>query len=232
MIAIRNGHERGRTQIDWLDSQHSFSFGDYRDPKQMGFRSLRVINDDRVAPAGGFGMHGHRDMEIVSYVLSGTLAHRDSLGTGSEMKRGDVQRMSAGSGIRHSEFNGSNVEPVHFLQIWILPERNGLPPEYEQRNFSDDAKRDQLRLIASHDGRAHSLTIHQDVNIFASLIGEGHKLSYEICPNRHAWIQVAQGRLTVNGHTLEAGDGAAISDETLVEVMAIVDAEFLLFDLA
>ena len=175
MISIRHAAERGTTRLNWLDSRHTFSFGDYYDPEQMGFRSLRVINDDRVAPAAGFGMHGHRDMEIVTYILSGSLAHRDSLGTGSVMKRGDVQRMSAGTGIRHSEFNASQDEPVHFLQIWLLPERAGLSPEYEQREFTDDDKRGRLRLVASHDGRDGSLAIHQDADIFAALLAPGER---------------------------------------------------------
>jgi redox-sensitive bicupin YhaK (pirin superfamily) len=232
MISIRRSSERGATRLDWLDSRHTFSFSDYFDPEQMGFRSLRVINDDRVAPGAGFGMHGHRDMEIVTCVLSGTLAHRDSLGTGSEMRRGDVQRMTAGTGIRHSELNGSKQEPVHFLQIWVLPEQNGLSPEYEQRQFSDADKRGRLRLVASHDGRDQSLTIHQDVDLFATFLDGGQRLTHQLRPGRHAWIQVAEGVLALNGHTIEVGDGAAVSDEPLVELAGIDNAEFLLFDLA
>jgi redox-sensitive bicupin YhaK (pirin superfamily) len=232
MISIRHSSERGATRLDWLDSRHTFSFGDYYDPEQRDFRSLRVINDDRVAPGAGFGTHGHRDMEIVTYVLSGSLAHHDSLGTGSVMKRGDVQRMSAGTGIRHSEFNGSKQEPVHFLQIWILPERNGLSPEYEQRQFSDDDKRGRLRLVGSLDGRGESLTIHQDIELFAALLARGERVSHQLRSGRHAWIQVAEGVLTLNGQTLEAGDGAAVSDETLLELAGVDDAELLLLDLA
>jgi redox-sensitive bicupin YhaK (pirin superfamily) len=232
VISIRQSSERGATRLDWLDSRHTFSFGDYYDREQRGFRSLRVINDDRVAPGAGFGTHGHRDMEIVTYVLSGSLAHRDSLGSGSAMKRGDVQRMSAGTGIRHSEFNGSKQEPVHFLQIWILPERNGLSPEYEQRHFSDDDKRGRLRLLGSLDGRGESLTIHQDIELFAALLARGGRVSHQLRSGRHAWIQVAKGVLTLNGQTLDAGDGAAVSDETLLELAGVDDAELLLFDLA
>jgi quercetin 2,3-dioxygenase len=232
MISIRRSSERGATRLDWLDSRHTFSFGDYYDTEQMGFRSLRVINDDRVAPGAGFGTHGHRDMEIVTYVLSGSLAHRDSLGTGSEMRRGDVQRMSAGTGIRHSEFNGSKQEPVHFLQIWLLPEKNSMSPEYQQRQFGDADKRGRLRLVASHDGRADSLTIHQDIDLFAALLGRGDRVTHQLRAGRHAWIQVAEGSLALNGQTLKAGDGAAVSDETLLELAGVDDAEFLLFDLA
>jgi len=232
MITVRQGSERGTTRLSWLDSRHTFSFSDYYNPEHMGFRTLRVINDDRVAPGGGFGMHGHRDMEIVTYVLSGSLAHRDSVGTGSELQRGDVQRMSAGAGIRHSEYNGSQQEPVHFLQIWMLPEQNGLTPEYEQRRFSDDDKRGRLRLIASHDGRDASLTIHQEVDLFAAILGPGQRVTHRLSSGRHAWVQVAQGALTLNGIVLKAGDGATVSDETVLDVAAVDDVEFLLFDLA
>jgi redox-sensitive bicupin YhaK (pirin superfamily) len=232
MKSIRHSSERGATRLDWLDSRHTFSFSDYYDPQQMGFRSLRVINDDKVAPGRGFGTHGHRDMEIVTYVLSGSLAHRDSVGTGSELRRGDVQRMSAGTGIRHSEFNGSKEEPVHFLQIWVLPERNGLPPEYEQRHFSDRDKRDRLRLVASHDGRDGSLTIHQDMDLYATLLGRGERVTHQLRLGRYAWVQVAEGVLTLNGQTLKSGDGAAVSDETVLELTGVEDSEFLLFDLA
>src|SRR5262245_22169497 len=232
MISIRRSGERGATRLDWLDSRHSFSFGDYYDPAQMGFRALRVINDDRVAPAGGFGMHGHRDMEIITYILSGSLEHRDSLGTGAVMKRGDVQRMSAGTGIRHSEFNPSQTEPGHFLQIWLLPERRGLRPEYEQRRFPDEEKRGRLRLLASHDGRAGSLTVHQDVDLFATLLRSKERVTHQIRPSRHVWIQVAAGRLILDGQVFETGDGVGVSDESLVELTCVEDAEVLLFDLA
>lgn len=233
MISIRRSSERGLTRLNWLDSRHSFSFGDYYDPQNMGFRSLRVINDDRVAPASGFGMHGHRDMEIITYVLSGTLAHSDSTGTGSGLKRGDVQRMSAGSGIRHSEFNDSQQEPAHFLQIWVVPEREGLRPTYEQQHFSDQDRQAKLRLIAAHDGRDRSLTIHQDVDLFATLLAPNERVTHPLRPGRHAWIQVADGAVTVNGHLLQAGDGASVSDESLLEIVGTKgDAEILVFDLA
>src|SRR5438874_2922709 len=176
MISIRHSSERGATRLDWLDSRHTFSFSDYYDPKQMGFRSLRVINDDRVAPSGGFGTHGHRDMEILTYVLEGSLEHRDSLGTGSVLRRGDVQRMSAGTGIRHSEFNPSKTEPVHFLQIWLVPEENRLQPEYEQKHFSDEDKRSRPRLVVSRDGREGSLAIHQDAEVYATIVSPGQRL--------------------------------------------------------
>jgi redox-sensitive bicupin YhaK (pirin superfamily) len=231
MISIRHSRDRGTTRLDWLDSRHTFSFSDYYDPEQMGFRSLRVINDDRVAPGGGFGMHGHRDMEIITYVLSGSLAHRDSLGTGSALKRGDVQRMSAGTGIRHSEFNGSNVEPAHFLQIWIVPERAGLQPEYQERHVSDAEKHGRLKLIASHDGKDQSLAVHQDMSLYACLLKHGERVAHELRPGRHAWVQVASGAVTLNGQTLETGAGAAVSDEKLLELTGVDDTELLLFDL-
>src|SRR5438067_2753920 len=177
MITLRPAEARGRTALDWLDSRHTFSFSDYYDPEQMGFRSLRVINDDRVAPGGGFGTHGHRDMEILTYVLEGALEHRDSLGTGSVIRRGDLQRMSAGTGIRHSEFNPSPSEPVHFLQIWLLPERSGLRPGYEQKTFPDAEKRGRLRLVAARDGREGAVTIHQDVDLYAALLASGERVT-------------------------------------------------------
>jgi redox-sensitive bicupin YhaK (pirin superfamily) len=232
MISVRPSKERGVTRLDWLDSRHSFSFSDYYDPRHMGFRSLRVINDDRVTPGAGFGTHGHRDMEIVTYVLSGALAHRDSVGAGAELKRGDVQRMSAGTGIRHSEFNGSKQNPVHFLQIWVVPERPGLSPGYQQQHFSDEEKRGRLRLIASRDGRDGALTIHQDLDLFASILDLGERVAYQLHAGRNAWVQVAEGAITLNGHTLQAGDGAAVSDQSVLEVTAVAKTEFLLFDLA
>jgi redox-sensitive bicupin YhaK (pirin superfamily) len=231
MISIRPSSERGATRLDWLDSRHTFSFGDYYDPKQMGFRSLRVINDDRVAPAGGFGTHGHRDMEILTYVLAGNLEHRDSLGTGSVIRRGDVQRMSAGTGIRHSEFNPSKTEPVHFLQIWLVPEENRLQPEYEQKHFADEDKRSRLRLMVSPNGRDGSVAIHQDAEVYAAIVPPGERLSHRLRPGRHAWLQVAGGAVILNGHTLKAGDGAAVNDEPLLETTGTETAEVLLFDL-
>jgi len=232
MINIRPSDERGLTHLDWLDSRHTFSFSDYYDPKQMGFRSLRVINDDRVTAGAGFGMHGHRDMEIVTYVLEGSLEHRDSLGTGSVLRRGDVQRMSAGTGIRHSEFNPSTTEPGHFLQIWLVPEENRLQPEYDQKHFSDEDKSSGLRLVVAHDGRDGSLAIHQDAEMYAGLIAPGEHLSHRLRPGRHAWLQVAKGAVTLNGQALKTGDGAAVSDEPLLEITGTEAAEVLLFDLA
>jgi redox-sensitive bicupin YhaK (pirin superfamily) len=232
MITARRSGERGATRLDWLDSRHTFSFGDYYDPQHMGFRVLRVINDDRVAPGSGFGMHGHRDMEILTYILSGSLEHRDSLGSGAVMKRGDVQRMSAGTGIRHSEFNPSRMEPGHFLQIWLLPERTGLRPEYEQRHFTEEEKSGRLRLLASHDGRDGSLTIHQDVNVLGAVLAPGDRISHRLGAGRHAWIQVAAGALQLNGQPLSAGDGAALTAEPAVELFGTETAEVLLFDLA
>lgn len=231
MITVRPARERGRTEWDWLDSRHTFSFGDYRDPRHTGFRALRVINDDRVAPGGGFGTHGHRDMEILSYVLEGALEHRDSLGTGSVIRPGEAQRMSAGTGIRHSEFNPSSTEPVRFLQIWILPERAGLSPGYEQKAYSVTARRRQLRLIASRDGRDGSVTVHQDADVYASLLDQGERVMHAVRPGRGAWLQVARGGVTLNGIRLSEGDGAAVEEETRLEVVGTGPAEVLLFDL-
>ena len=235
MITIRRAAERGAANFGWLDSKHSFSFGEYYDPRHMGFRALRVINDDRVAPGAGFPTHPHRDMEIISYPVAGGLAHRDSLGTGSVIARGDVQRMTAGTGIRHSEFNASRTEPVHFLQIWILPERQGLAPGYEQKGFSDDEKRGRLRLVASRDGADGSLVIHQDARIYATLLAGDQTVEHTLPPGRHAWVQVVRGQVELNGQALEAGDGAALSDEGTVRLRGRQDggeAELLLFDLA
>jgi redox-sensitive bicupin YhaK (pirin superfamily) len=232
MITIRRSEERGQTAVDWLDSRHSFSFGDYYDSAHMGFGALRVINDDRVAPESGFGAHPHRDMEILSYVLDGALEHRDSLGNGSEITAGEVQRMTAGTGIRHSEYNGSPVEPVHLLQIWILPEKRGLVPDYEQRRFSPEEKRGQLRLIASRDGRDGSVTIHQDVDVYAGVLEPGDRVSHVLRPGRRAWVQLARGEVRLGDQLLRAGDGAAIQDEAAVELAAVKGAELLVFDLA
>ena len=231
MIIIRKAADRGRTHIDWLDSRHSFSFGDYYDPRHMGFGPLRVINDDRVAPGGGFGAHPHRDMEIISYIVSGALEHKDSLGTGSVIRPGDVQRMTAGTGIRHSEFNPSGTEPVHFLQIWILPERKNLTPGYEQRTVADSEKRNRLRLIASQDGRNESVTVHQDADVYASLIEPNKSVRHSVAGGRLAWLQLIRGAVTLNGNKLEAGDGAAIEQEQQLEITAQDESEFLLFDL-
>jgi redox-sensitive bicupin YhaK (pirin superfamily) len=234
MVTIRPAAQRGRTKIEWLDSRHTFSFGDYYDPTNMGFRVLRVINDDRVAPGAGFPTHGHADMEIVSYVLSGALEHKDSLGTGSVIRPGDVQRMSAGIGVRHSEYNASKQEPVHFLQIWIVPERRGMPAGYEQKHYSDEEKRGRLRLVASHDGRDGSVTIHQDVALLAGVAGKGDRLSHPLAPGRSAWVHVASGAVEVGGQTLGEGDGAAITADAAqqsVEIGGIDRGEVLVFDL-
>ena len=231
MITVSPAAERGHTHIDWLDSRHTFSFGEYYDPAHVGFRTLRVINDDRVAPAGGFPTHGHADMEIVSYVLEGALEHRDSLGTGSVIRPGDLQRMTAGTGIRHSEVNPSRTEPVHFLQIWIVPDRRGHAPGYEQKSFTEADRRGRLRLVASRDGHDGSVTLHQDVALHAGLLDEGQHAELALAPSRHAWVHVARGAATVNGRRLVEGDGAAFSDEPKVAIDGH-GCEVLVFDLA
>lgn len=231
MITIRKAAERGHTDAGWLDSHHSFSFGHYFDPNAMGFGPLRVINDDRVAGGGGFPPHPHADMEIVSYVLEGGLQHRDSLGTGSVIRPGDVQRMSAGTGIRHSEFNASATDPVHFLQIWILPESDGFAPSYEQRSFGDELT-DRLRLVASRDGRDGALTLHRDVDLYAGRLAAGSEVTHALAPGRLGWLQVARGNITVNGQDLDEGDGAAIERLSDLSIAARSDAEVLLFDMA
>jgi hypothetical protein len=232
MITLRKAQDRGHARHGWLESFHTFSFADYQDPKHMGFRALRVINEDRVQPNRGFGTHSHRDMEIVTYVLSGALEHKDSLGTGSVIRPGDVQRMSAGTGVAHSEFNHSATELVHFLQIWILPEREGLPPSYEQRHFTSEERSGALRLVASRDGRQGSVTLQQDVDLFACVLAAGAAVAHELRADRHAWLQVARGSCELNGTSLEAGDGAAISGERQLRLAAAKGAEILLFDLA
>jgi redox-sensitive bicupin YhaK (pirin superfamily) len=232
MIQVRPANDRGVANFGWLDSRHTFSFGDYYDPNHMGFGPLRVINEDRVRGGGGFDTHGHRDMEIISYVLDGALEHKDSIGTGSVIRPGDVQRMSAGTGIRHSEFNHSKQSPVHFLQIWLLPERAGITPGYEQKTFDAADKRGKLRLVASSDGRDGSVTVHQDAQLYASLLDGGDRVTHALRPARRAWVQVARGEVEVNGETLSAGDGAAISDEREVSITArAANSEILLFDL-
>ncbi|MFN3744067.1 MAG: pirin family protein [Hyphomicrobiaceae bacterium] len=230
-LALRKSETRGRANFGWLDSRHSFSFGHYHDPAHMGFGPLRVINEDRVAPGGGFPTHPHSNMEIISYVLEGALEHKDSLGTGSIIRPGDVQRMSAGSGIRHSEFNASRTEPVHFLQIWIIPEREGLAPSYEQKSFGIEEKRGRLRLIGSRDGRDGSVTIHQDADLYATVLKAGEAVAHTIADGRGAWVQMARGAATLNGTPLNAGDGAALRDSGTLELEGIDDAEILLFDL-
>ena len=232
MMSLRRAEDRGRADFGWLDSRHTFSFGEYHDPAHMGFGPLRVINDDRVAGGGGFPAHPHRDMEIVSYVLKGGLEHRDSLGTGSVIRPGDVQRMSAGTGIRHSEFNASKSEPVHFLQIWILPERRGIAPGYEQKSFSAAEKQNRLRLVGSRDGREGSVTVHQDVDLFATLLSAGASLTHDLAPGRIAWVQVAQGEAKLNGQQLGEGDGVAIEANGTLSFTGTAEAELLLFDMA
>jgi redox-sensitive bicupin YhaK (pirin superfamily) len=230
MINVRPAAERGRTSIDWLDSRHTFSFGEYFDPQHMGFRALRVINEDRVEPGAGFPTHGHRDMEIVTYVLDGAIAHKDSLGTGSVIRPGEVQRMTAGTGIRHSEYNNSRGAPLHFLQIWILPEKAGLPPGYEQKSFPGEPG--TLRLVGSRDGRDGSVTVHQDVDIHAAVLRPGDAVAFEPASGRHVWVQIARGTVTLNGQKLQEGDGAAASGEKSLKIAAEDDAEVVLFDLA
>jgi redox-sensitive bicupin YhaK (pirin superfamily) len=240
MIRIRKSADRGHIQWDWLDTYHTFSFGEYHDREHMGFRALRVINDDRVAPANGFPMHPHRDMEIVTYVLEGALGHKDSMGNGSVIAPGDVQRMSAGKGIVHSEWNHSKTEGVHLLQIWILPEAQGITPSYEQKSFSRDDKQNKLRLVAAPAGlhrngenKDGAVEIHQDAKIYASLLAKDAQVEHALAPGRHAWLQVARGAVTLNGQTLGEGDGAAVSDEQKLAIKgAADDSEVLLFDLA
>jgi len=227
----RPAGERGQVHHGGLDSRHTFSFADYHDPEHMGFRVLRVLNDDRVAPGEGFGTHSHRDMEIVSYVLEGALEHRDSMGTGSVLRYGDVQRMTAGRGVTHSEFNFSRIEPVHFLQIWILPERRGLDPAYEERRFSRAEKEGVLRRVVSRGGEGGALSIHQDVAIYASIVRNRDLVEHVLNPGRHAWVQVASGAVRVNDLELEAGDGLALSDEPRVQIQGGGEGEILLFDL-
>jgi redox-sensitive bicupin YhaK (pirin superfamily) len=231
MLAIRPAAERGVANFGWLNSRHTFSFGHYYDPNFMGFGPLRVINEDRVQPDQGFGTHGHRDMEIISYVLSGALEHKDSMGTGSIIRPGDVQRMSAGSGVRHSEFNASDTEPVHFLQIWILPEQEGLKPSYEQNNFADEQKRGRLRLVGSRDGRDGAITIHQDVNLYATLLGAADVVTHELAAGRKAWVQVATGSAVLNDQQLQPGDGVAIDGPATLRLAGAPAAEALLFDM-
>lgn len=232
MITIRPANERGHTNFGWLDSRHSFSFGEYMDYDHMGFHSLRVINDDKVAGGGGFPTHPHRDMEIITWVLSGNLEHKDSLGTGSVIRAGDVQRMTAGTGILHSEFNASKTEPVHLLQIWIVPEKRALKPGYAQTSFPSAERRGQLKLIASRDGRDGSVSINQDASVYAAALSPGQKVSHTLTPGRAAWVQVATGSVKLNGQTLKAGDGAAIEDETALELVGVEVGETLLFELA
>src|SRR6195256_1576758 len=232
MIAVRHREERGVANFGWLDSRHTFSFGEYHDPRHMGFGPLRVINEDRVEPGRGFDTHGHRDMEIISYVLEGALEHKDSIGTGSVIRPGDVQVMSAGTGIRHSEFNHSKKDPVHFLQIWVMPARQGLKPRYDQKNFPDMEKRGRLRLVGSPDGRDGSIIIHQDAEIYASLLASGEAVTHVLRAGRRGWVQVVRGAIEVNGQSVSAGDGVAVRDEPELTVRSRADgSEVLVFDL-
>ena len=235
MITLRRANARGHANHGWLDSHHTFSFADYYDPAHMGFRALRVINDDRVAAGKGFGTHPHRDMEIVTYVLEGAIEHKDSMGNGTIIRPGEVQRMSAGTGITHSEFNPSRTEGLHFLQIWILPEARGGTPGYEQKAFSDEERRGKLRLVASPDGAEGSDSVRQDVRLYAALLSEGDEVAHDISPGRHAWVHVARGAVNLGTHALEAGDGAAISAESRLTLTGRAfgsGAELLVFDLA
>ena len=232
MITIRKAEERGHFDLGWLDTYHTFSFDRYYDPAHMHFRSLRVINEDRVAPGQGFPTHSHRDMEIITYILSGALEHRDSMGNGSVIRPGDVQRMTAGTGVSHSEFNPSESEAVHLLQIWILPKAHGLSPGYEEKAFAEEERRGRLRLIASDDGREGSVTTNQDVNVYATLLDAGQIVTHTLQPDRYGWLQVARGTVRLNGMELKQGDGAAVSKESDLTIEAHDQAELLLFDLA
>jgi hypothetical protein len=232
MLQIRKADERGHADHGWLDTWHTFSFSSYRDPRHIHFRALRVINEDIVQPGQGFGTHPHQDMEIVTYVLSGALEHKDSMGNGEILRPGEFQRMSAGTGITHSEFNPSDTEPVHLYQIWLFPDQKGITPSYEQKRFPGDGQLNQLRLVASPQGTDGSLRIHQDARIFLADIAVGETVSHELAHTRHAWLQVLRGQIVLNGQTLNTSDGAAISDEGLLTMQAITAAEVMLFDLA
>ena len=231
MIRLRKADERGHADHGWLKSFHTFSFADYRDPAHTSFRSLRVMNEDWVQPGQGFGMHPHRDMEIITYVLEGALEHKDSMGNGEVLRPGELQRMSAGTGILHSEFNPSAAEAVHLYQIWLFPDRRGHEPSYEQTEFAADEKRGRLRLVASPDGEQGSLTIHQDARVYLSLLEPGQQVTHELRPGRHAWLQVLRGDVDLPGHALAAGDGVAVSEEQALAFRAATPAEVMLFDL-
>jgi quercetin 2,3-dioxygenase len=230
-IQLRRAQERGQYDHGWLKTAHTFSFADYYDPRHMGYRVLRVINEDYVAPGRGFGMHPHHDMEIVTYVLEGELGHRDSMGNGSVIRPGDVQRMSAGTGVTHSEMNASKTQRVHLLQIWMLPDKQGYKPSYEQTAFSESERRNKLRLVASPDGRDGSVTIHQDATISASLLSPGQRVEHTLAKNRYAWIQVARGAIELDGERLSAGDGAAVRGASTLPLVGVDDSELLLFDM-
>jgi redox-sensitive bicupin YhaK (pirin superfamily) len=231
MITVRKSKERGASNFGWLDSKHTFSFGHYYDPKNMGFGVLRVINEDVVTGGAGFGTHPHDNMEIISYVLEGGLAHKDSLGTGSVIRPGDVQRMSAGTGIAHSEFNASKDNPVHFLQIWVLPEERGLKPSYEQKSFPAEHRKGKLQLVGARDGRDGAVTIHQDLDLFVANLDKGDAVRHALHPRRKAWVQVTRGEVSVNGTVVGQGDGAALTDESEIRIAANDNAEVLVFDL-
>jgi redox-sensitive bicupin YhaK (pirin superfamily) len=232
MIQVRKAAERGHANHGWLDTYHTFSFDSYYDPRFMGFRHLRVINEDRVAPGAGFPTHPHRDMEIITYILEGALEHKDSMGTGSVIRPGEVQRMSAGTGVTHSEYNPSKDEGVHLLQIWIFPERKGIEPSYEQKRFDRNQMKGRLRLVASNDARDGAVKIHQNAEIYAGVLGPGESVRYEIPSDRHVWLQIARGSVELNGEELHNGDGAAVTKEAVLEIRGKSDSEFLLFDLA
>jgi quercetin 2,3-dioxygenase len=232
MMTVRPSDARGGANHGWLNTKHTFSFANYSDEQHMGFRSLRVINEDRVTPGAGFGTHPHRNMEIISYVLEGGLSHRDSMGTGSVISPGDVQRMSAGTGVLHSEFNASKVDPVHFLQIWLIPDEQGVTPSYEQKTFSTAEKQGRLRLIASPDGADGSVRIHSATRLYSGLFARGERAELPLAPERHAWVQVAKGEVKLNGQVLKAGDGAALSNEPLLTLEGLSAGEVLVFDLA
>lgn len=232
MIRVRKSKERGHAQHGWLDSYHTFSFADYYDPQFMGFRDLRVINEDRVEPGQGFGTHPHRDMEIITFVLDGALEHKDSMGNGSMIRPGEIQAMSAGTGVTHSEFNPSSKDLVHLLQIWLQPERKGIKPSYQQKSFTENERRGKLRLLASGRVSDGAAKINQNVDLFTAALTKKERIEYKLEPGRHAWVQVTRGSLNVNGSLLETGDGAAVSDEKVLELAAKTPAEFLLFDLA
>ncbi|MFN3193105.1 MAG: pirin family protein [Aureliella sp.] len=232
MMTIRRANERGHADHGWLNSYHTFSFAGYRDPNHMGFRSLRVMNEDRVAAGQGFGTHAHNDMEIVSYVLDGQLEHKDSMGNGEVLRPGEFQRITAGTGITHSEFNPSDSSPTHFYQIWLLPEQKGIEPSYEQKEFDPAGRRNQLQLVASRDGKDGSLLIHQDANIYLADVDEGQEISFDIPAGRHLWLQVLRGSIETGGTTLETSDAVAVSEEASLKLKAASQAEFMLFDLA
>ena len=232
MIRVRKSEERGHAKHGWLDSHHTFSFANYYDPQFTGYRDLLVINEDCVQPGQGFGKHSHENMEIISYVLEGELSHKDSLGTGSVLQPGDVQRMSAGTGVQHSEFNHSNEKPVHFLQIWITPQKNGIKPSYEEKRFTTEQKKNRLKLIVSPDGEEGSLTINQNAKVYSGLLEPSKEVTYALAPNRYGWIQIVRGSVELNGRLLSEGDGASVENETLLQFVATTPAEVLIFDLS